>query len=329
MNRTERFYRIDQLLHEQRVVSMAQLLAALEVSRATLKRDLEYMRDRLQAPIAWDREAGGYRFATMGTGPAYALPGLWFSAGELYALLSAQQLLAELEPGLLAPHLAPLQSRLAAILEAGGHSATTVAQRVRLLTQAKRKVTPRFFTDIAQAVLSRRQVRIHNWHRGRDEVNERTISPQRLLHYRDNWYVLAWCHRRQALRSFAVDALRAVQLLSVPALEIADAELDAHCAAAYGIFSGQPAQTAILRFSPERARWVAAEQWHPAQRGETLADGSYRLAIPYADARELLMDILRHGRHVVVEGPDSLHAFVAEEIAAMAANLGASGKPSA
>jgi predicted DNA-binding transcriptional regulator YafY len=318
MNRTERFYKIDQLLHEQRVVSTARFLTELEVSRATLKRDLEYMRDRLLAPIVWDRESGGYRFAPQAEGPAYALPGLWFSAGELYALLGSQQLLSNLEPGLLAPHMAPLQARLAAILEAGGHPANAVTRRIRLLTQAKRHLEPACFASVAQALLSYRQLEISSWHRGRNEINQRTVSPQRLLHYRDNWYLLAWCHWRQGLRSFAVDALQSAKILSQHAEEISDNELDRHCAAAYGIFSGEARQMAILRFTPERARWVAQEQWHLAQSGEFLADGAYRLSVPYADERELLMDILRHGRHVLVEAPEVLREQLAAEISAMA-----------
>lgn len=318
MNRTERFYRIDQLLHEHRVVSMAQFLAALEVSRATLKRDLEYLRERLHAPIVWDREAGGYCFGPHNQGPAYALPGLWFSAGELYALLSAQQLLSSLVPGLISSQLAPLQSRLQAMLEAGGHSAAAVSERVRLLTQARRSVEPRYFSQIAQALLSRRQLRIRSWHRSRDEMTVRNISPQRLLHYRDNWYLLAWCHWREALRSFSLDALHAVDVQTDTAHEVASAELDSHCAAAYGIFSGTARETAVLRFSAERARWVAHEHWHPAQQGETLPDGSYRLRLPYADERELLMDILRHGQHVVVEAPESLRLRIIQEIKALA-----------
>ena len=94
MNRTERFYKIDQMLHERRVVPIEVFLDELDVSRATFKRDIEYMRDRLHAPIVWNRDAGGYHFeSTKTTGPAYELPGLWFSAGELYALLAAQKLL--------------------------------------------------------------------------------------------------------------------------------------------------------------------------------------------------------------------------------------------
>lgn len=116
MDRTERFYRIDQLLHERRVVPLEVFLEALGISRATFKRDLEYLRERLNAPIVWDREAGGYRFAAPAAGPAYALPGLWFSASELFALLAAHKLLADIEPGILAAHIAPLQARLAALL---------------------------------------------------------------------------------------------------------------------------------------------------------------------------------------------------------------------
>lgn len=320
MNRTERFYKIDQMLHERRVVTIDVFLDELDVSRATFKRDMEYLRDRLHAPIVWDREAGGYRFENIkADGPAYELPGLWFSAGELYALLAAHKLLGDLAPGILAAHVAPLQSRLAALLEASGHSAAEITQRVRLLSMAKRAVEPRFFTDVVIALLERKRITIAAWNRGRDETNLRTISPQRLVHYRDNWYLDAWCHWRDGLRSFSVDAIQNVKVLREPAQSIATAELDAHYASAYGIFSGSPKGWAALRFSAERARWVQAERWHRDQQGETLADGSYRLRVPYADERELLMDILRHGRHVTVEGPDSLRRLVADEVAALTA----------
>lgn len=318
MNRTERFYKIDQMLHERRVVPIEVFLEELDVSRATFKRDIEYMRDRLHAPIVWDRDAGGYHFENVKTtGPAYELPGLWFSAGELYALLAAHKLLGDIEPGILASHVTPLQARLAALLEASGHSATEITQRVRLLSMAKRTVESRFFTDITIALLERKRIEIDAWNRGRNETNTRTISPQRLVHYRDNWYLDAWCHLRNDLRSFSVDAIQRVKVLREKARNVASAKLDAHFTSAYGIFGGQATAWAILRFSPERARWVQSERWHSEQQAEALPDGSYRLRVPYADARELLMDILRHGRHVEVEGPESLRRLVADEVSAL------------
>lgn len=320
MNRTERFYKIDQMLHERRVVPIKVFLEELDVSRATFKRDMEYLRDRLHAPIVWDRDDGGYRFESLkATGPAYELPGLWFSSGELYALLAAHKLLGDLEPGILSSHVAPLQARLAALLESSGHSASEITQRVRLLSMAKRTVELRFFTDITIALLERKRIEIDAWNRGRNETNTRTISPQRLVHYRDNWYLDAWCHLRNDLRSFSVDAIQRVKVLRENARNVTVAKLDAHYTSAYGIFAGQAKEWAILHFSPERARWVQSERWHREQQSEVLPDGSYRLRVPYADERELLMDILRHGRHVEVEAPLSLRRKVADEVAALAA----------
>ena len=109
MSQLERAYRIDQLLNDRGVVSFDDLLHALEVSRATLRRDLAYLRDRLNAPIVHDRVAGGYRFKhlTQTTARPYELPGLWFSAEEIHALLTMQHLLANLDTGgLLGPLLA-------------------------------------------------------------------------------------------------------------------------------------------------------------------------------------------------------------------------------
>ncbi len=114
MNRLERFYRIDQLLQERTVVARDAFLDELEISLATFKRDLEYMRDRFNAPVVWDPDVRGYRYEKKGkTGPKFALPGLWFTEDEAYALVTMQHLLSSLDQGgLIGPHIAPLLARL-------------------------------------------------------------------------------------------------------------------------------------------------------------------------------------------------------------------------
>ncbi|MFX7571027.1 WYL domain-containing protein, partial [Acinetobacter baumannii] len=82
------------------------------------------------------------------------------------------------------------------------------------------------------------------------------LSPQRLVYYRDNWYLDAWCHLREAMRSFSLDAIASTKLKTDSAIEISDDTLDQHFTQGYGIFSGVDVQWAVLRFSPERARWV-------------------------------------------------------------------------
>ena len=311
MNRTERLYRIDQMLATHAVVTRETFLDELEVSWATLKRDLGYLRERLNAPIIYDAELGGYRFATPRTeGPRYELPGLWFNADEAHALLGLHHLLSELEPSLLSPHVAPLLSRLEAIVSDTGTSFDELTQRIRLVRSGARSRRVEFFGAVARAVLSRHRLRISHYHRESGTLGDRVISPQRLTFYRGNWYIEAWCHTREGLRSFSLDALRAVEASKETALEIGDPELDAEFKNAYGIYGGTAEHLAVLRFSPAAARWVADEEWHPDQRGQFDREGYYRLEVPYSQPNELLMDVLRHSHHVEVLEPPELRATV-------------------
>lgn len=318
MDRTERFYRIDRLLDEHGVVTRKQFLEALDVSPATFKRDLDYMRDRLHAPIRWNGDRQGYEFSKHdGIGPAYELPGLWFNQSEIFALLTMQQLLAGLDPGLLAAHVAPLRSRLESLLEKGNVDAVQVRKRVRILPQAARRIAGDVFERIAHGVLRRTQLRIEYRARSTGEPTTRDVSPQRLVHYRDNWYLDAWCHRRDDLRTFALDAIVAAQPLDEPARTVDDTLLDERLGNGYGIFSGHAVEWAKFRFTPKRARWVAAERWHPEQRGALQADGGYVLEVPYTDSRELMMDVLKYGADIDVLAPAALRTAVDDEVQRM------------
>jgi predicted DNA-binding transcriptional regulator YafY len=94
------------------------------------------------------------------------------------------------------------------------------------------------------------------------------------------------------------------------AKEVPEAELDAALASGYGIFSGKNLQWATLRFTPERARYVSLEEWHPKQRARWEKDGSYVLDVPYSSEKELAMDILRLAPDVEVVKPPSLRAEI-------------------
>ena len=308
MDRTERFHLIDMMLSSPEVATFERLQKRLDVSRATLKRDLEYLRNRLNAPIIWDRESRGYVYGKpLAVGAQYELPGLWFSAEEIHALLTMQHLLANLDAGgLLGPHIQPLMSRLTGLLGNGRHPAEEIRKRIKLIPIAARRAPLDPFATVGSALLRRKRLRIGYYAKSNDSVSERELSPQRLVHYRENWYLDAWCHLRKGLRSFALDGVRHAEILDTPAREVAENTLDAMLGAGYGIFSGRKLTWAKLRFSPERARWVALEQWHPKQRGKLQKDGAYVLEMPYADDRELIMDILRHVPEVEVLEPAEL-----------------------
>ena len=292
-----------------------------EVSRATLKRDLEYMRNRLNAPIIWDRYLGGYRFEKISpqVGGQYELPGLWFNSTEVHALLTMQHLLANVDPGgILTPHVQPLMSRLNALLGTADNTAEEIRKRILIVGQGKRHLKIEHFERVGSALLRRKRMVITYFARGKAETTEREVSPQRLVHYRENWYLDAWCHMRDGLRNFAVDSISRVEVMEKKAKDVSRTSMDLELGPGYGIFTGKDVQTARLRFTPERARWVAHEQWHPKQKGVLEQDGSYVLELPYADDRELVMDILKFGADVEVLGPAALKKRVKAEIREMA-----------
>jgi len=319
MERLERFYRIQQLLKSRRLVRTQEFMDELEVSRATFKRDLDYLRDRFHAPILYDRDQEAYRFDDkVEDRVLWQLPGLWFNAQELRALLTMDQLIADLQPGVLSELVAPLRKRLKALLESGDHTADDIAHRIRVLSMGARVIEPGHFGVLSTALLARRRVKLRHTRRQDGDSLEREVSPQRLVHYRDNWYLDAFCHKRQALRTFAVDAIESAVVVDKAVKEVSDESLDRHFASGYGIFAGSSTEEAVLLFNPTRARWVSRETWHPKQDGKLQLDGSFLLRFPYSREPELVMDILKYGADVEVLAPDSLRTAVAAQINAAA-----------
>jgi predicted DNA-binding transcriptional regulator YafY len=321
MSHTERQYQIVQLLHDRKVVSKQVFIDELEVSHATFKRDLDFLRDRMNAPIIWDRDAGGYRFEEAGVGNKFELPGLWFNASEIHALLTMQQLLKSLGPGLLTKHIEPLLARLRLLLDSENIPVDAFEKSIRIQRLSARTYEPEHFLPVATAVLQGRRLLIDHYNKGRNETVHREVSPQRLNYYRENWYLDAWCHLRNELRSFALDAFRGVTLTEKPIKVVSEKVLSNAFDAGYGIFAGKSIEWAELAFSRERAKWVSKEQWHPEQESWTTDDGTYHLKVPYSDPRELCMEIMRHAPEVKVISPKSLRDQVKKQLTAALENI--------
>jgi predicted DNA-binding transcriptional regulator YafY len=336
MDRTERFYRIELLIRGRGCVSFEALRDELEVSPATLKRDLQYLRDRMDAPIVYDRDENGYRFApgasSAGAGArgaratSHELPGVWFSEKELHALLTMHQLIVGLDDGgVLGRHLQPLLDKVHGMLGTSDAQAQSLMRRVRIVNPARRPVPSRCFEDVGSALLSRRRLSLNYYTRSKRSASERVVSPQRLMHYRNTWYLDAWCHTSEGLRRFALDAVRGARVLEERARDVALKTVEAELDKGYGVFGGARVRWASLEFSPEAAQWVAQEEWHPQQEVTLHADGGLRMRLPFTDPTELVMDILRHGPNVRVRAPADLAARVSRQLREAAAQYGDAG----
>lgn len=302
MERVERIFRLHALLKAAKHgLRVQQLMEELQASRATVYRDIAFLRDALMAPIETDPEQHRICYA-----PAeqerFELPGLWLTPDQLYALVLAQELLGDAAGTPFADIIGSLDDRTRRVL---GDAASEL-KRVRVLRSNVRKLDPKIYATVAGSVLRQQALDFQYRARSTNERTRRQVFPQRLTHYRDNWYLDAWDDRRRAMRSFALDRISAPEVLDLPKPEIPENALKDFNARGYGIFSAPTRDIAVIHFSAHAARWVADEVWHPKQEGRALPDGGWELKIPFGHPRELLMDVLRYGADAEIVAPVAL-----------------------
>lgn len=314
MDKWERFRQLQSILETHRQpVPLKQLAERLECDPATVKRLVAEFRAKYDAPVASSR--AGYAWRPR-PDQRFELPGTWLGQSELLALMVLDHALATLGSRVMEREFKALRRKVQQLLKTDAFDGEDFVRRLRVVSSRQRLAPLPFFAELVAALQQRQQLSLSYYSRSRDSAERRTVSPQRLVLYRDNWYLDAWCHNRQALRTFALDAVRDCQRLAHTARDLPEAELDSHFGRSFGIFSGAPAAVAVLQFSAEAARWVQAECWHPAQQLHWCDDGQLQLHVPYSHATELLRDVLAWGEHAEVLSPPALRAEAATRLRA-------------
>jgi len=271
-----------------------------------------YMVDFLGAPIK-NKKGEGYYY-DLKHNEIFELPGLWFNAKEVIALVLLEQIGSGIQPELTQQLLTPVKQRLNKLLAGNNITQQDWENRLKIVSQWQRNLQPNFFINISQALLNRTQINIQYWKWSTNHTSQRTISPQRMVYYRNNWYLDAWCHNSQAIRTFSIDAIREVENTLTPAHEINVQQLNYHVEQGYGIFSGEAKYTATLKFSGQIAQRVSNENWHPKQTSEWSDNNEYILTIPYSQPHELVRDIMSYGSNVEVISPTSLRELIKQEM---------------
>jgi proteasome accessory factor C len=294
-------------------IPLKTIMAELECSEATFHRIRGFMQTNLGAPIIFNRTYGGYCYDSAKS-EQFELPGLWFTKKELEALLSFEHAVESLQGGFFQDILAPVKSRFEPILKAQKTRVDDLRDRIKIIPIQSRPINDALFRVVADAVVRQRCIHIEHSKLSEKEPTSRTISPQTLLRYRDNWYVDAYCHLRKKLRTFALDRLIKADPVKDKYHQVSQREREKFFASAYGIFTGTATKSAVIDFTGTAAREVAHETWHPKQEGKWLDDKTYRLTVPYGHSRELTMDILRWGEFAEVKKPDELRKEVGKTI---------------
>lgn len=312
MEKIDRIQRLHRLLTSYRhPVPTSTLVERMQCSESTVKRDIEYLQDCFNAPIEYDKERRGWHY-NLKQDEKFELPGLWLTTEELQSLIALITLINSFDEGVLAKETGIIEHAIEDMLRVRGIEQSQITQKIKYLPIAKCFTDSTVFMSVCETLF--RSVQAHLTYVDRSgKQTHRTVSPQTLLHYRENWYLDCWCHKRNQLRTFSLSRIKSITQTQAPAKECSKELLEKHFEQSYGIFSGESKHTAILKFSPKFSHDIASQQWHPKQKGEWQGD-SYILQFPYNDDRELILDILKYGAEVQVMAPKGLRVAVIERL---------------
>ncbi|MGE0495431.1 MAG: helix-turn-helix transcriptional regulator [Vulcanimicrobiota bacterium] len=306
--RLERILMIHPVIRDHTYPSREDLAARCEVSVRTISRDLDFLRDRLGAPLENDPRRGYYY-----SDETWFLPEIMMTEGELLATYLSGTVMRDALSASFAVHLESAISKLAASLpDAVKVSLAELASHLDFPGGPDRRLDAAHFQAI-QAALKKRPLWIRYYAAHRDEMSERIVEPLHLRYHLGDWYLVAYCRLRRDFRTFAVSRVHALRKERGSVAAHPNFSAEEYFQNALGILSQQKAVTVKIWFSAERARWVAEKRWHSTQRLEPGPDGSLVLEMKVGSTAELLQWVLSYGSHARVLTPASLAEEVRQE----------------
>ena len=312
MDKFNRIWQLHKELSSRRFpIKIVDLAEQLECSEKTVSRTLKQMQLELNAPLEYVPEARGWRYST-DQQDQFELPGLWLNESELVSLILLLSILETFGNGLLNQDMRRTDAYITKLLQDRGLNRDAMAAKLKVLPIAQKFLPSKTLYTISEALFKGYQVAIDYIDFNQCET-ARTVSPQTLVYYRDNWYLDAWCHLRGDLRTFSIARMTRVAITDAVADIIDPESLAAYFSESYGIFSGKPTQIAKLKFAPAIAREISMQCWHEKQNAYWDAE-HYLLEIPYGKSEELIMDIMRYLPHVEVLEPSDLKEAVKARI---------------
>lgn len=301
MSEIDRLYSYKSLFLTRRLVSQSEILEKLEISTATFKRDLVKLRDRLNLPIVYDRSLRGYRLDKSSS--IHELSGIIFSKEEILVFSTIQYILTQFDPNLFNSRLKPIKTKIEFMLNDIGITESDVISRIKFLHSRKRKINYDIFESLIQATFNRKKLLINYMESQKNIIIDRIISPQQIVYYKDNWYLDAWCHFKNDVRTFSIDAINYCKISDEPANELNLNEIKKIFRKDYGIFVGKDKKWAKIKFNTNHAKWVIREEWHQDQKTFLHKDGWLTIEIPYSDSREILSEVMKLGKNAIVLEP--------------------------
>jgi predicted DNA-binding transcriptional regulator YafY len=291
------------------------LAEKFEITRKTAQRDIEFMRERMDAPIIYVPERRGYVYEDN----TYELPGFWLGEEALTSLLLAYRLASTVPDIAIKTSLRSfLEQLLAKLSHSTAISIKDLSNKVSVRNIEYSKTLEKIYHAMLEALLFGKPVQIEYHSPHNSETTTRDILPLHLLHYMGTWHIIGHCALKNELRDFVLSRIKTIAPCENKiTTRFSSEQVREYIRQTFGIFHGKETNEVCLSFSPDISTWIAEQAWHPAQKMRTEKDGRLCLTIPVSDFREIKREILKYGSKVEVLSPKALRTEIKKEIEKM------------
>jgi len=295
--------RIHAALQKKGFPNASHLARELEVATKTVHRDLEFMRDRMGLPIEFNATRNGYQY----TEEVDGFPSLQISEGELFALMVAEKALQQYRG-------TPFEHRLVSALRKLERALPDTVSlnladwdhAISFRTSAEPIVNIPVLERLADAIQRRHQLEITYRKPGTRTADLRVVDPYHLANVNGDWYLFAFDHLRQAIRTFAPTRILSAEPTGKPFIRPARFALEKQLRDSFGVHSKEGDFQVILRFDEAVSDYIREKRWHPSQQIEELATGGIELRLRLGSLVEIQRWILGWAGHARVLAPPEL-----------------------
>jgi len=317
--RQERINFIDHEIRTGKYPNAAQIAREFGVTDRTIRRDIDYMKNCMDAPIEYDQTKKGYYYSE----PNFFLPYVDIKESEFFAICISEKALKQYENTPFYDTLAAVFEKIKGFLPDTIRVNTTwIDTHYTFLQESYTNINPEIWETIAAALRLGHQIRLTHQKAGADEAVPRTVDPYHIVSYRGEWYLVAYCHTRHNVIRFAVSRIKSANMLNSTYMIPASFNISEFLGSAFGIISEDNEYDITIRFSKAQAPYILERQWHSSQRVQENADGSVNLSFTASALFEVKRWVLSWGADAQVLAPDELVKGVANEINAMASMYG-------
>ena len=299
----ERMLRIHQAIHSGKYPNATTLAGELEVSTKSIYRDIEFMRDRLELPVEFDGARNGFHY----TEEVSNFPTLQITEGELFALLVAEKALQQYRgTAFERPLLSAFKKMAASLPDTVSLNLADWEQTISFRTSAEPILNVEIFDTLAKATARHGQLLLTYRKPGRKETEPRIVDPYHLANINGEWFLFAYCHLRNDIRTFVPSRIQEAELTGKTFIRPQKFSLEKRLRDTFGVVTGQGEFEVVIRFDELVSDYIREKRWHPSQQLIELEDGGVELRLKLSSLAEIQRWILSWGGQACALAPAEL-----------------------